>query len=417
MLFSGQKRAFNMAEEIERMRAPSLIACHRPPVTVTGTQLPHYTAEPNAAHVPNPQYVASGSSQTSCVDSVPLPGNAIPTAQLNNALRKHLAGNTLDTNTSFIEHLLPHERLPFPVNQDTLRKLSASTGRDKPIWNEARCCFSQLPKDFGERAICDWLNSVGTTLGSIYGRQCDRLWWSGSCGTPLTSSTQRTPDLILLDRSYYNRILQREPHRAEWAFVKALVEVHQTPNLPVRLIDTTGAKSYLTFLCQPHRCFAISLSFINTEKTQFSITVTDRSGQIRVNNMDLLGSSAENGLILLLVLAFLMFGSSEDIGLDPHFEMDPLNGQVVAIECEKRRFEVVERIHFLQSLFGRGTQVWIVTHDGERYILKDSWVREDHGHNEVAHLRKMRNHKELDSFVPTLICGGDVVINGIKDST
>jgi hypothetical protein len=410
MLFSGQERALNMAEEIERMRAPSLIACPRPPVTAART---YRDAKPNAAHVPNPQYAASGSSQISCADSVP-PRDAIP---VNNALRKHLAGNTLDTNTSFIEQLLPHERLPFPINQDTLRKLSASTGRDKPIWNEARCCFSQLPKDFGEGAICDWLNSIGTTLGSTYGRQCERLWWSGSCGTPLTPSTQRTPDLILLDRSYYNRILQREPHRAEWAFVKALVEVHQTPNVPVRLIDTIGAKSYLTFFCQPHRRFAISLSFINTEKTQFSITVTDRSGQIRVNNMDLLGSSAENGLVLLSVLAFLMFGSSEDIGLDPHFEMDPSNGQVVAIECEKRRFEVVECIHALQSLFGRGTQVWIVTHDGERYILKDSWVREDRSQNEVAHLRKMRDHKELDGLVPTLICGGDVVINGIKDST
>jgi hypothetical protein len=101
MLFSGEERALNMAEEIERMR-----------VTAAGTRLPYRAAEPNAAH---PQYAASGSSRISCV------------AQLNNPLRKHLAGNTLDTNTSFIDQLLPHERLPFPVNQDTLRRLSAST--------------------------------------------------------------------------------------------------------------------------------------------------------------------------------------------------------------------------------------------------------------------------------------------------
>jgi hypothetical protein len=229
------------------------------------------------------------------------------------------------------------------------------------------------------------------------------------------SSIQRTPYLILLDRSYYNRILERDSPAAEWAFVKALAEVQQSPN--VRLTDTIGAKSYLTFLRQPHRRFAISLSFINAEKTQFSITVTDRAGQIRVNNMDLLGSSVENGLLLLSILAFLMYGKPEDIGLDPHFEMDASNGQVVAIECENRRFEVVERVYALQSLFGRGTQVWVVTHDGKRYILKDSWVREDRSHNEVAHLRKMKDHKELDDLVPTLICGGDVVINGIKDST
>jgi hypothetical protein len=112
-----------------------------------------------------------------------------------------------------------------------------------------------------------------------------------------------------------------------------------------------------------------------------------------------------------------MFGSPEDVGLDPHFEINPLNGHIVAVECENRRFEVLKRIHALPTLFGRGTQVWIVAHKGIRYIMKDSWVREDRNNNEVAHLRKMLSHKELKDRVPTLICGGDVVVNGFKDST
>jgi hypothetical protein len=33
-----------------------------------------------------------------------------------------------------------------------------------------------------------------------------------------------------------------------------------------------------------------------------------------------------------------MFGSPEDIGLDPSFEINPSNGQPVAITCENRRF-------------------------------------------------------------------------------
>jgi hypothetical protein len=112
-----------------------------------------------------------------------------------------------------------------------------------------------------------------------------------------------------------------------------------------------------------------------------------------------------------------MFGHLEDIGLDPYFEIDPSNGEVVAIECENRCFEIVKRIHVLHSLFGRGTQVWIVIHNGIKYIMKDSWVREVGLHNEVAHLRRMSAHKELKDRVPTLICGGDVVINGTRDST
>jgi hypothetical protein len=129
-----------------------------------------------------------------------------------------------------------------------------------------------------------------------------------------------------------------------------------------------------------------------------------------------MGCSTENGLLLLSVLAFLMFGSPGDIGLDPHFEINPLDGQVVAIKCENRRFEVVKRVHALRSLFGRGTQVWIVVHSGLKYILKDSWVREDHIHNEVATLRRIKGHKGLEGHVPKLIYGGNVIINGVEDS-
>ena len=52
-----------------------------------------------------------------------------------------------------------------------------------------------------------------------------------------------------------------------------------------------------------------------------------------------------------------------------------------------------------------------MTHDGIKYIMKDSWAQEDGLHNEVAHLRRMAPYEELKDRVPTLICGGDVVIN------
>jgi hypothetical protein len=348
---------------------------------------------------------------------VPLPESIqVTVARLNDALRKELDGNTLNTNSNFLEQLLPPENLPFPVDEDLLRKLSASIDATAPIWNDVKSCFHQPPMDFGEVAVCEWLNNIGATMGSVYGRQCRRVWWTGYCGKPLQvdPSILRKPVLILLDRSDCDRIIQKNASGTEWAFVKSLAEV-QTPDAV--LTDSIAAKSYLTFLCQSHRRFTISLSFINAKKGQFSITVTDRAGQIRVNTIDLMGPSVENGLFLLSILAFLMFGSPEDIGLDPAFKINPANGQVIAIECENRRFEVVECIHALRSLFGRGTQVWIVTENGVKYIMKDSWVRENRIHNEVAHLSRMKDHKELKDRVPTLICGGDVVINGVKDST
>jgi len=49
--------------------------------------------------------------------------------------------------------------------------------------------------------------------------------------------------------------------------------------------------------------------------------------------------------------------------------------------------------------------------------MKDSWDREDRNTTEVRHLCRMITHTELEGRAPTLICGGDVVINGFKDST
>ena len=269
--------------------------------------------------------------------------------------------------------------------------------------------------DFGEAAVCEWLNNVGMTMGLVYGRQCERLWWSGRCRVPpVTSSGQQKPDLVLLDRSYYGKQSQKGFADTGWAFVKAVAEVHQ-PNAPST--DTT-TKSYLTFLCQPHRRFAISLSFFsNAAKKHFSVTIIDRVGQITLGNTDLMTASVENGLIFLSILAFLMFGSPEDVGLDSHFEVNLFDGHIVAVKCENRHFEILKRIHALPTLFGRGTQVWIVVHNGIKYIMKDSWVPEDRNNDEVRHLRRMMTHKELKGRVPTLICGGDVVINGLKDST
>ncbi len=308
--------------------------------------------KPNAAHfkLSTPKYPEfySGSLPPSS-KSIRLHGEAI---QFDDTLRKHLTGNTLNTHNDFLEQLLPREMLPFPINVNLLNSLSVPIGTNPPIWNERKSCFCQPPTHFGETTICQWLNNIGTTMGLVYGRPCERLWWSGCCGSPLVDpSMQRKPDLILLDRSYYDRILQKDSAGAEWTFVRAFGMLHR-PYTVAKDHDSINIKSYLTFLRQPHRRFTISISFFNINNGQFSITVTDRAGRILINKIDLMGNSVENGLLLLSTLAFLMFGSSADIGLDPHFEINPLNGQVTAIQCESRRFEVVDRIHTLPSLFG-----------------------------------------------------------------
>jgi hypothetical protein len=203
--------------------------------------------------------------------------------------------------------------------------------------------------DFGEAAVCKWLNNMGMAMELFYSLQHERLRWSGRCRVPpVASSIQQKPDLVLLDRTYYNKLLRNNFADTGWAFIKAVAEVHQ----PNTRLTKTITKSYLTFLCQPHRHFTILLSFFNPENTQFSITVTDRVGQLCITQMNLMKCLVDNGLLLLLILAFLMFGSPEDLGLNPHFEIDLLDGHIIAVECKNRHFEVLKRIHALPSLFG-----------------------------------------------------------------
>ena len=202
----------------------------------------------NAAH-------SSHHGSISQTESVSSNGASIP-AQLNDALGKELTGNTVDTNCDFLKNLFPHERLPFPVDQELLRKLSTAVDTNTPIWNGLGSCFHQPL--FGEAAVCEWLNNTGKTMGLVYGRQCERLWWSGRCSVPLVaSSTEQRPDLVLFDRSYYNKLSQEDFAGTGWASVKAVAEVHQ-PN--AQATETT-TRLYLTFLCQPHCRFTISLSF------------------------------------------------------------------------------------------------------------------------------------------------------------
>src|SRR5438445_4755598 len=130
-----------------------------------GPQVP----KPNAAHfkLSTPKYPAfySGSLPPSS-KSMHLCGEAI---QFNDTLRKHLTGNTLNTHNDFLEQLLPHEMLPFPINVNLLNNLSVPIGANPPIWNKRKSCFCQPPTHFGETAICQWLNNIGTIMGLVYG--------------------------------------------------------------------------------------------------------------------------------------------------------------------------------------------------------------------------------------------------------
>jgi hypothetical protein len=357
------------------------------------------------------------SSFISRMYSAQIPNQSFPGNQLVNALKKEF--KVLKADDYFINHLFPTKLLPLGMTDEAvIAELSKSHDGEPTIWIEGKLRFRETPSALKESDLAGWLNNIGTTLAKAFKHKLLRLWSHRSCETPpigASSSVQRKPDLILLDKKYYDEM--QDPHKQiDWAFIRAVAEVTQSPSHSKRMTDSINAKSYLMFLCQYNRRFVVALSFTSAAEESFRLTVTDREGQIHWTVGLNAARSKERAILFLRILVVLMFGSSMDVGLDPNIEIDHL-GKCVAITLQEKRFLVMDLIYSLDSVVGRGTRIWIVKHDGVTYTLKDCWIQHERVHSEVSMLEKVRKDKQLTGRVPTLFCGGDVQINGAVDST
>ena len=126
-----------------------------------------------------------------------------------------------------------------------------------------------------------------------------------------------------------------------------------------------------------------------------------------------------SALMFLNILSSLMFGTDADIGLDPHYEVNEVTSKVAAITVDDKHFEVKKMIYSLDSLVGQGTQVWIVKHNSCFFVLKDFWIQSDRVESKKKFLTAISTLPDdnIKNFVPTIICGGDVIIDGIPDNT
>jgi Fungal protein kinase len=218
--------------------------------------------------------------------------------------------------------LLPEKRLPFPVDDSLFDELSRpfSITRGKyysPVWN---ACTGELrlPKEYSEFAVGVWLNEITSAMEGATGLVSPRIWSHRlSNSLPLPSDTVnnriRKPDVVLITKGYYDRF-QKAPtlHNLDWSFIHAFAEVTAQSKTSTRVIDTVNAKSYVMFICQQHRRFVMALSF--TGNGTFTFTLTDHEGQLRLFELPL---KKGGRLHAKLFLAFLMFGTDSDIGLDP----------------------------------------------------------------------------------------------------
>ena len=360
-----------------------------------------------AAAIP-PSGCPSTASTPLLVHTGQLPGNRPRSTVLGSAIAQELKNDTSLASDSFIDRLFPEKSAPFTIGNAVFKAL-AKAG----YWNHTTNSFQKM--GYTEQALGEWLNAVGTTMGTVHKRTPDRLWWHGTCNLPPSGAPDipRKPDLVLLSRKHQEAMVA-EPQRINWIRIRSFAEVTRSSRIPATMTPTINAKSYLLFLLQFDRRFVTALSFIGSG--EYSLTVTDREGQIRYTS-SLKTNGLEPARRFLTILSFLMFGRDSDIGLDSHFIRNPDSDQLTAVFVENSRYELGDRIYSVESLLGRGTNVWIVTRDDKSYILKDFWMLERLVESETNHLKAMVGHPQLESLIPTYEAGGDIKFDGITDST
>jgi hypothetical protein len=263
---------------------------------------------------------------------------------------------------------------------------------------------------YSESGTGKWLNEVGECMEDVYKLPLKRLWSHTACNLPPSGAPlKRKPDLVLLTKEYHKATMEH----IDWRHIRSFAEVTCEKRRPPRMGHTVNAKSYLLFILQFDQCFAIALSF--SASGEYLFTLTDREGQIHYK-WSLKNPGLETAQHFLTILIFLMFGDDTDIGLDSHFIRDDTD-RLVVINIDNKCYELGDRIYAVESLLGRGTNVWTVTRGNKKFILKDSWVLSDLVESEIVYLQAMLEHSEIKSHVPTFVDGGDVKINRIIDST
>ena len=166
--------------------------------------------------------------------------------------------------------------------------------------------------------------------------------------------------MVLLERDEFKRINKTPGLRTHWHCIRAFGETSASRPFPKRMFDTVNEKSYIIFITQDHRRFIPALIFDSSGS--FSLTVTDCQGQLRMAMMSLLARK-DCALVLLKILAFLMYSSVSDVGLDSTMTCGP-DGKIKSIFVNGKKFIVLRRIYALQVLIGQGTKIWIVERDG-----------------------------------------------------
>ena len=364
--------------------------------------------------------------------------------EVNATVANSLLSKVIPTNVATLDwirsQVFPDDLLPVPFDDKCLDNV-------KECWDLESQKFSNFPETTIEQSVQNWLNHLAHTLGvrhnliqkmqpnertSTYENEVevnggakigddtyvgveedilendveeagfvvanaqDRSFTTLSCTQgPSGGYRLRKPDLFLVNRNLQH-FLKVHNLRPRWHHVEAILEVSSSASRE-SMVTQILEKISIMFEAQPFRRFAIGLAFrgTTTKKLEFCFMLVDRSG---VCTTEWTSFTGYDGIGLARIIFALFYAKPEVLGIDTSMTIDLLSGNVTKIKVQDHEFHVVKHIHASLILFGRGTHVFLVRNeDGKFHILKDAWLRVDHGISEITVLSNINAILEKDS--------------------
>lgn len=367
----------------------------------------------------------------------------------NSLLLNSLRPTTLQVGTTewVRKAIFPDEVLPVVFNDKCLDNVPE-------CWDMASQRFSNFPDTMNEHAVQNWLNHLAHTLGVQHGliKEEEEPEGLSTCDDDEDGSVDevdsdmkkgfvvagaedrsfsivshkkapsggyrlRKPDIILINRNL-RHFLKDGRRRPRWLHVEAIVEVSLSASRE-SMLQQILEKAALMFETQPFRRFAIGLALRRTDNPEFCFMLVDRAGVCQTNWEVIAGYEAIN---LTCIVFGLSYASPQFLGIDTSMTVDLFSGDVTKIKVEDQEFNVIKHIYSSLNLFGRGTHVFLVQDkDGKFHVLKDAWIRADHGISEIDILSSisetLKNDPSPDAQKYRLMHPRFVVGKEMSDST
>ncbi|KAH8112614.1 hypothetical protein DFH11DRAFT_1511437 [Phellopilus nigrolimitatus] len=228
-----------------------------------------------------------------------------------------------------------------------------------------------------EKNVTDYLNKIAENIRE-------------KCGLPLPNDTSREFSCMFKDKAPAEAAVncKRKPDGvvidhskvdtdAAWADIHAVMEFKRSRD--PRAYRTAYAQllqyARMVFAAQQNRRFVLGV--ILTGDDLMTFFVFDRAGVLSSERFNVMKDPGK----LIRVVAGLLFAENIDLGYDPTVYHRDGERFILFRHVE---YKIKEIIYAESSVRGRGTNCFLVEHEGEDAVIKDSWV--DDSRNPFEHV-------------------------------